>query len=119
MEPQAAWLSYEDVPLKWHYPLGLLYDLYAGAEPHYPGSPKDSAEGSEDHDEVRDDAGLPWKLTVHFSDYPKDQMIQLDAGGKHLHDLYINSVKEVSALRPGSSPAFFGFTLRRLCNDIG
>ena len=80
-----AWLSYEDVPLKWHYPLGLLYDLYAGSEPSHPGTAK----------EVPGKETLPWKLSIHFSDYPVKQLVKLDAEGKVLHDLYINSVKEV------------------------
>ena len=36
------WLEYEGQPLKWHYPVGLLYDLYA------------------------QDSQLPWNITVHF-----------------------------------------------------
>jgi autophagy-related protein 5 len=87
VDPAEAWLSYEGVPLKWHYPLGLLYDLYSGSEPF-------SA------DEKTEDNGnqgkLPWKLTVHYSGYPVEQLVKLDPEGKHLHDLYINSVKEVS-----------------------
>ena len=36
------WLEHEGQPLKWHYPVGLLYDLYA------------------------QDSQLPWNVTVHF-----------------------------------------------------
>ncbi|KAF2645447.1 autophagy protein-like protein 5 [Massarina eburnea CBS 473.64] len=101
VSPAEAWLEYEGVPLKWHYPLGLLYDLYAGAEPAYPN------DSSEEQTSERSSGGeekesLPWKLTLHFSDYPVDQLVKLDAEGKHLHDLFIHSVKEADYLRNGS-----------------
>jgi autophagy-related protein 5 len=86
VEPEEAWLSYQGVPLKWHYPLGLLYDLYSGCEPY-------SAEG--EMERLSDEDPRAWRLTVHFSDYPVEQLVKLDAEGKHLYDLYMNSVKEV------------------------
>ncbi|KAH7132129.1 autophagy protein 5 [Dendryphion nanum] len=91
-----VWLSYEGVPLKWHYPLGLLYDLYAGTEPAYPD--EEPTKRGDSSDEVN----LPWRLTVHFSEYPVGQLVKLDAEGKHLHDLYINNVKEADFLRNGT-----------------
>ncbi len=41
------WLDYNGTPLKWHYPVGLLFDLYAN-------------EGGESS------ANLPWNINVHF-----------------------------------------------------
>ncbi|KAF2737864.1 autophagy protein 5 [Polyplosphaeria fusca] len=93
-----AWLSFEDVPLKWHYALGLLYDLYSGAEP---------AQASENTSAGyallgEEEESLPWKLTVHFSGFPAQQLVRLDGEGKVLHDLFINSVKEADYLRNGT-----------------
>lgn len=76
--------------MKWHYPLGLLYDLYSGAEPAYHDNPDITNIATEESQKK-----LPWKLTIHFSGYPAEHLVKLDAEGKHLHDLYINNVKEV------------------------
>lgn len=87
--------------MKWHYPLGLLYDLYSGAEPAYASDP--SSLPPHKPDSVEDDhPRLPWKLTVHFSDYPSEQLVRLDADNKVMHDLFRNSVKEADYLRTGT-----------------
>ena len=41
------WLEYNGLPLKWHYPIGVLFDIHMGA-----------------------DVTLPWNITVHFSQFP-------------------------------------------------
>ncbi|KAF2015692.1 autophagy protein 5 [Aaosphaeria arxii CBS 175.79] len=92
------WLEHEGVPLKWHYPLGLLYDLYSGNEPAYPNDATSSKVDTAADDQVN----LPWRLTVHFSDYPVEHLVKLDADGKHLYDMFINSAKEADYLRNGT-----------------
>lgn len=57
LDQSQPWFSHEedgDVPLKWHYPVGLLYDLAR-------------ARGSA--------ANLPWSLTLHFSPHPSPSPI--------------------------------------------
>lgn len=46
---------------------------------------------------------LPWRLVVHFSDWPDDDLIRLDPDGRVIHDAFINSVKEADFLRNGTA----------------
>lgn len=93
-----GWFSFEGVPLKWHYPLGLLFDLFSGsALPQAINLVRSEQASSED------DTVLPWRLTLHFSDWPEEQLVRPDAEGKVLHDAFINSVKEADFLRNGTA----------------
>lgn len=87
------------MPLKWHLPVGLLYDLFSGAGPSGP--------------DILESAGkakpgaspLPWRLVLHFSDWPSDRVIPLDPDFKTLHDTFMSGVKEADFLRNGTGKA--------------
>lgn len=49
---EEIWFSYNGSAIKWHYPIGLLFDLL-----------------------VTDDV-LPWQVTVHFKKYPEDVLFK-------------------------------------------
>lgn len=93
---QEGWFTFEGVPLKWHYPIGLLFDLYAGAEPATRGN-------TPNPDAQEDESPLPWRLTVHFSDWPVEDLVRLDPDGMVMNDAFINSVKEADFLRNGTA----------------
>lgn len=96
--PHEAWISIDNVPLKWHYPVGLLYDLHSGIQP-----------GEDDQeDQVKD--VLPWKLTLHYTDFPVDQLMQMDAEYKVLLDTFVNSVKEADFIRNGTAKVAMGMS---------
>lgn len=73
-ESEEIWLEHDNQPLKWHYPVGLLFDLY----------------GSE--------TSLPWTITVHFKDFPEEELLHCvskDAVESH----FMSSIKEADSLK--------------------
>ena len=71
------WFSYGGTPLRWHLPIGLLYDL-ATVCPSQP-------------------ASLPWQISVHRSEFPADQL--LPGGREQMESVFMSSLKEADQLK--------------------
>jgi len=81
-QPGEMWFSYRGIPLRWHHPIGLLYDLL---------SKGDSAE---------DDAPplLPWALTAHFSLFPSHTLLPCSSR-EAVESVFMSSLKESDQLK--------------------
>ncbi|KAG8626445.1 hypothetical protein KVT40_005390 [Elsinoe batatas] len=98
-----AWLSFEGLPLKWHYPLGLLYDLFSGASPAGLEPQSTSTNTLTATPPVA--LPLPWRLTLHYTSHPTELLFPLDPDLRVLQDAFINAVKESDFIRNGSAKA--------------
>lgn len=111
MSATDAWFSYEDVPLKWQYPIGLLFDLLAGASPTKPRTSATRPEPSPSQDEGASiSLQRPWDLIVHFSEWPAEHLIPFDSLGKTHQDTFFQSVKEADYLRNGTAKAILSLS---------
>jgi len=70
------WLDYKGKPLKWHYPIGVLYDLLCGS------------------------LELPWNLTAHLQGFPQDQVIRF-SNEAALKAHFMNMLKETTFVKHG------------------
>ncbi|XP_028653485.1 autophagy protein 5 isoform X1 [Erpetoichthys calabaricus] len=68
------WFEYEGTPLKWHYPIGLLFDLHASH------------------------TALPWSITVHFKDFPEKDLLHCPSNSV-IEAHFMSSIKEADALK--------------------
>jgi autophagy-related protein 5 len=74
------WLEYESIPLKWHYPIGVLYDLYTASL------------------STTLTSHLPWQIIVHLSKFPENELIHFpDKESIEAH--YMSTLKEADALK--------------------
>lgn len=81
LDPHNMWFDYKGTPLKWHHPIGALFDLLKG--------------GGLDNDE-----GLPWQLTVHFSRFPTQQLIPCQSR-EIIESHFMSAIKEADQLKHG------------------
>ncbi|KAI8602890.1 autophagy protein Apg5-domain-containing protein [Dissophora ornata] len=83
-----VWYEYEGIPLKWHYPIGLLYDIHVL-----------QAEAVQGAGGVQP---LPWKVTMHFEDFPSDKLIK-SLSSDSCQDYFMSMIKEADYLRNGTT----------------
>ncbi|EEB05065.1 autophagy associated protein Atg5 [Schizosaccharomyces japonicus yFS275] len=79
-----CWLEFEGVPLKSHWPIGVLYDLYTATDPDAPRSP------------------VLWKLVLHYDNFPASQLIPCNEPTT-FRTLFFNALKESDYVRNKSA----------------
>ncbi|KAM3586919.1 autophagy protein 5 [Umbelopsis sp. WA50703] len=82
------WFEYQGIPLKWHYPIGLLYDTLCIAESSL--------------NQKSDSKPIPWSITIHFRNYPSTSLFR-DQSIATTRDFYMSMIKEADFLRHGST----------------
>ncbi|CAO3652951.1 unnamed protein product [Cunninghamella blakesleeana] len=92
LESQFIWYEYNSEPLKWHYPIGLLYDLLT-----YTSSAEQVQEQENSSNQV-----LPWRLILHQDSYP-DNIILKNPSLDIIQDMYMSMIKEADFLRHGTT----------------
>jgi len=75
----SLWLDYRGTALKWHHPIGALFDKLKGV-------PLDN------------DEGLPWKLTVHFSNFPEQEVVPCHSRDQ-MESYFMSCLKEADQLK--------------------
>ncbi|KAI1294592.1 Autophagy protein 5 [Halotydeus destructor] len=68
------WLDFDGQPLKWHYPIGLLWDLYGA------------------------DSSLPWNITIHFTKFPEEELVRCSTRSA-IETVFISTIKEADTLK--------------------
>lgn len=68
------WLDFNGLPLKWHYPIGVLYDLSSS------------------------DIQLPWNITVHFSKFPERDILHCPSR-ETVESYFMSCIKEADVLK--------------------
>ncbi|KAL2084505.1 hypothetical protein ACEWY4_020023 [Coilia grayii] len=71
---EEMWLEYEGIPLKWHYPIGVLFDLHAS------------------------NTALPWSVTVHFKSFPERDLLHCPTNSV-IEAHFMSSIKEADTLK--------------------
>jgi hypothetical protein len=78
------WLDCNGTPLRWHFAVGVLFDLH--------------------NDSLL--PPIPWQITVHFSSFPEDRLIRL-TGVEALKTIFMSSLKAANFLKFGDGGKVF------------
>ncbi|KAL9650840.1 hypothetical protein ABK040_001890 [Willaertia magna] len=87
------WLSYNEVPLQWHVPAGVVFDLMT------------ILYGNNNNNNNNNTLNLPWNLTAHFGgNFPSDAVVRC-SNEEDAQWHFLNNVKECMYIRYGSTTA--------------
>lgn len=97
---QHFWLEFENVPLFWNYPVGVLYDSMTGLNP------------SEREKRTNEDSLVVWKLElVHGTKVPPG-LIPLVGGSEQIRSYWMHQWKQACFLLNGSSKQVMSLSMR-------
>ncbi|KAF9346577.1 autophagy protein 5 [Mortierella sp. AD094] len=88
LDQSNVWYEYDGAPLKWHYPIGLLYDIH--------GLQAAASRGT------MDSPPLPWKIIAHVENFPVEKLIKITSENS-CQDYFMSMIKEADYLRNGST----------------
>ncbi|RZB38628.1 autophagy protein 5, partial [Asbolus verrucosus] len=74
-QDREMWLEYDGQPIKWHYPIGVLFDLL-----------------------ITSDDQLPWNITVHFDKFPENQIYRF-SNKETVESYFMACLKEADVLK--------------------
>lgn len=83
------WLDFNGRPLKWHYPVGLLWDMF--------GHENDRIARERDPS-LPSNTLLPWTITIHFQDFPEEDLIRCSTRSA-IESSFISTIKEADTLK--------------------
>ena len=81
------WLEYNGEPLKWHFTVGTLFDMFC----------------------VGGGATVPWNVTVHVSSFPEEELLRL-SGLQAVKSNFMSSLKEANYLKHGDGSKVMGLS---------
>lgn len=86
LQENPMWFEVGGAPLRWHLPVGVLFDLATAAQ----GNAKDAGGV----------CTTPWNVTVHFDKYPEKEILKCDSRDS-VETFFMSSVKESDQLKHG------------------
>ena len=75
LQENPMWFEANGAPVRWHLPVGLLFDLAAAQDS---GSAASSGAST-----------TPWNVTVHFDKYPDKEILKCDSRSVRIFEISI------------------------------